>query len=474
MTSRVLGDRAVKRLVKDVVSATNINMIYIKHVKLWRALRRFERLLILIENQGIFPIKSEFIVTLTKCLDALEPPSHTRVLANHIILPPVDPSSSDFMKGIDLPEDAFMVNSLPKDESDYVNSAEILTHAAALAIFPGFIKHGEDCVLDVEEKDDDDDDDDQPRPAGAPLPIVDWLERAVNNTVNSAVVIAALRIRKELGAYSQFIDDVNKLCYKNRPADRWILQYNRTAGGLELIPDSGLEIVRSYIECDDKDKYRTIYAMHLLYSVSEQVYQMWVLPTMDPRHVRKALMEGLSTIRQALPDCKDFLDMIEKRIDIFDTNFSTKYYKDIMTTGSNSTLIESFFRDVVKTDADEKQAKGKKSNIRINAQLIKVLNFIKSSQSSGGLAAIGRSRPAGFKEKGDAVIDLIVKLTSSAPEPVDAADDADAVIGDGTTNGDAEPSEEAKVEDEAEKLSAAQLSRRADARRAVRKSFAGI
>lgn len=172
-----------------------------------------------------------------------------------------------------------------------------------------------------------------------------WSDFKDSMPVQESVIICSY-----LATYKQYLEKKDDL------SDHWI---KRAGIGMHIFKFSSLDIYLIWHDqrMTQKLKDYILLLLHMLYTVSLEIYNLMSSPDIDIARFSEVLIEAITKVQQQpeLHRCKKAFNQIKNSVGLLQTNFSG-YYKDFIQSKNPSTLIESFVVDVANNEKSDPES----------------------------------------------------------------------------------------------------------------------
>jgi len=154
------------------------------------------------------------------------------------------------------------------------------------------------------------------------------------NLTNIVVVVC-----KNLSAHKRALIDTNNL------SDKFL----REAGSIFApFPSlSQLNIKQIYTTIGGKDKLLLLTVLSRIYTISHEIHDIVSSPDADLNELVTIVLASIDEVKKQIPRCGDAFKKIAESVGMLKGNFGS-YYKDYVSSGNSSIILENFVLDVSK------------------------------------------------------------------------------------------------------------------------------
>jgi hypothetical protein len=148
-----------------------------------------------------------------------------------------------------------------------------------------------------------------------------------------------------------YLSDYKNYLDKKDTSDIFI---TRMSVGTRILPFTNLDlsILWSNRDMDLQLKKYVLFFLHLLYTLTLEIYNLCTSPDIDIKKFSEILISAINKVsnQPELSRCKKAFNKIKNSVGLLENNFNG-YYKDFIQSKNPTTLIESFVLDVANNES---------------------------------------------------------------------------------------------------------------------------
>ncbi len=171
--------------------------------------------------------------------------------------------------------------------------------------------------------------------------------------------------------------------------------------------------------------YMMLLLLNKIFTLSYNLYKTYSQPDIDVDEFVNVVISNLKQVKGQIPRCDKAFRKIEESVKLLKDNFGS-YYKDFMTTGSSTIIMENFVLDVAKsTNADMETTRQFREIIKYYKKIAQ--SHIKNPQLKMLFEKVNENFKELDKHQNIAKSDAEEKERESDSESSDESDDIDYV-----------------------------------------------